>query len=100
MKILITGYNGFLGRHLIRKLKCFKEQYDIDYLSVGGTHLSNLGIKSIYDLKEITYIGFTSVIFNLFKIKKKIDETVKKIIEYRKYNPPNHCIDDLHKIDP
>ncbi len=69
-----------LASTVISKLK--ENHSDIDYLSVGGIHLSNLGIKSIYDIKEITYIGFTSVIFNLFKIKKKIDETVNKIIEY------------------
>ena len=34
---------------------------DIEYLSVGGEHLKTLGIKSIYDLKEITYLGFTKV---------------------------------------
>ncbi len=56
---------------------------NIDYLSVGGTHLNKLGIKSIYDLKEITYIGFTSVFINLFKIRSKINETVKKIIEFK-----------------
>ena len=55
---------------------------NIKYLSVGGLHLNKLGIKSIYDLKEITYIGFTSVILNLFKIRNKINETVKKIIEF------------------
>ncbi len=49
---------------------------------MGGTHLNKLGIKSIYDLKEITYIGFTSVIFNIFKIRNKIKETVNKIIEF------------------
>ena len=38
--------------------------------------------KSIYDLKEITYLGFTNVILNIFKIKKKINETVKAIIDY------------------
>ena len=54
---------------------------NVEYLSVGGENLKSLGIKSIYDLKEITYLGFTNVIFNLFK-KKKINETVKAIIEY------------------
>ena len=39
---------------------------DIEYLSVGGEHLKTLGIKSIYDLKEITYLGFTKVIFPQF----------------------------------
>ena len=47
------------------------------------THLNSLGIKSIYDLKEVTYIGFTSVLLNIFKIKKKINETVEKIIEFK-----------------
>ena len=36
--------------------KIMQTNSNIEYLSVGGTHLSSLGIKSIYDLKEITYI--------------------------------------------
>ena len=71
-----------LASTVIKKLK--KKHSDIEYLSVGGSHLNSLGIKSIYDLKEITYIGFTSVILNLFKIRNKINETVKQII---KFNP-------------
>ena len=70
-----------LASKVVSKLK--QSNPDIEYLSVGGTHLSSLGIKSIYNLKEITYIGFTSVLLNIFKIKKKIDETVNKIIEFK-----------------
>ena len=69
-----------LASKVISKLK--QKHSNIDYLSVGGVHLNKLGIKSIYDLKEITYIGFTSVIINLFKIRNKIKETVNKIIEF------------------
>ncbi len=69
-----------LASTIISKLN--QKHPNIEYLSVGGTHLNKLGIKSIYDLKEITYIGFTSVIFNIFKIKNKIKETVNKIIEF------------------
>ena len=57
---------------------------DLEYLSVGGAHLTSLGIKSIFDLKKITYMGFTSVLLNIFKIKKKINQTVDEII---KFNP-------------
>ena len=61
----------------------FKENNpDIEYLSVGGQHLNSLGIKSIFNLKEITYIGFTSVLLNIFKIKNKINKTVDEIINY------------------
>jgi len=71
-----------LAATIISRLKLLNPE--IQYLSVGGTHLKNLGIKSIYDLKEITYLGFTSVLFNIFKIKSKINKTVEEII---KFNP-------------
>ena len=70
-----------LASIVISKLK--QSNTNIEYMCVGGPHLNSLGIKSIYDLKEVTYIGFTSVFLNLFKIKKKINETVDKIIEFK-----------------
>ncbi len=69
-----------LASKVISDLK--KINQNIEFLSVGGEHLQSLGIKSIYDLKEITYLGFTNVILNIFKINKKINETVKSIIDY------------------
>jgi len=69
-----------LASKVISDLK--KINPNLDYLSVGGENLKSLGIKSIYDLKEITYLGFTNVILNLFKINKKINQTVKAIIDY------------------
>jgi len=71
-----------LASTVISRLKL--ENPEIEYLSVGGTHLKNLGIKSIYNLKEITYLGFTSILFNVFKIKSKINKTVEEIV---KFNP-------------
>jgi lipid-A-disaccharide synthase len=71
-----------LASLVISKLK--KENSNIEYLSVGGSYLKSLGIKSIFDLKDITYLGFTSVLLNIFKIKKKIDYTVDEIV---KFNP-------------
>ena len=69
-----------LASTVVAKLK--QNHSDIEYLSVGGPYLNSYGVKSIYDLKEITYIGFTSVILNIFKIRNKINITVKKIIEF------------------
>ncbi|MDA7471859.1 lipid-A-disaccharide synthase [Candidatus Pelagibacter ubique] len=71
-----------LASTVISKLKI--NNPNIEYLSVGGTHIKKLGIKSIFDLKEITYLGFTSVLFNIFKIRKKINKTVEEIL---KFNP-------------
>ena len=71
-----------LASIVVSKLK--QTNPKINYSCVGGTHLNSLGLKSIFDLKEITYIGFTSVLFNIFKIKNKISNTVDEII---KFNP-------------
>ena len=71
-----------LASTIISKLK--KQNSNIEFLSVGGSYLGSLGIKSIFDLKDITYLGFTSVLFNIFKIRKKINDTVDEII---KFNP-------------
>jgi lipid-A-disaccharide synthase len=79
---IITGEpsGDKLASEIISKLKL--QNSNIEYLSVGGEHLNNLGIKSIYDLKDITYLGFTSVLFNIFNIKKKINKTVDEIIKF------------------
>ena len=71
-----------LASKVIDKIK--NSNFDIEYLSVGGEYLKALGIKSLYDLKEITYLGFTKVLLNVFRIKRKINETVDEII---KFNP-------------
>jgi len=71
-----------LASTVVSKLKV--KNPDIEYLSVGGAHLKKLGVVSIFDLKDITYLGFTSVLLNIFKIRNKINKTVDEII---KFNP-------------
>jgi len=70
-----------LASKIIAKLKGSRS--DIEYLSVGGEHLEALGIKSLYDLREVTYLGFTRVLLNAFKIKSKINITVKEILKFK-----------------
>ncbi len=69
-----------LASKVISKLQ--KNNPNVEYSCVGGTFLNSIGIKSIFDLKEITYIGFTSVLLNIFKIKNKINKTVEEIIRF------------------
>jgi len=71
-----------LASTVVEKLKT--QNPKIEFLSVGGVHIKKLGIKSIFDLQEITYLGFTSVLFNILKIKNRINQTVDEII---KFNP-------------
>ena len=66
-----------LASTVISKLKI--ENPDIEYLSVGGTHIKKLGIQSIFDLKDITYLGFTSVLLIFLKLKKKLIKLLMKL---------------------
>ena len=70
-----------LASKVIENLK--RLEPNIEYLSVGGENLKKISIRSIYDLKEITYLGFTNVILNILKIKKKINDTVKAIENFK-----------------
>ena len=69
-----------LAAKVISKLKI--KDPSINYLCLGGEELKSLGINSISNLREVTYLGFTRVLLNLFTIKRKINETVKKILEF------------------
>ena len=71
-----------LASKVISKVQQSKN--NIEYLCVGGDNLNSLGISSIFELKEITYMAFTDVFLNIFKIRNKIKKTVDEII---KFNP-------------
>ena len=81
---ILTGEpsGDYLASTVISKLK--QSNPNIEYSCVGGAHLNSIGIKSIFDLREITYIGFTSVLFNIIKISNRINKTVEEVI---KFNP-------------
>ena len=66
-----------LAAKVISKLKI--KDPNISYLCLGGEELKSLGINSISNLNEVTYLGFTRVLLNILKIKRKINETAKKI---------------------
>ena len=69
-----------LAAEVIKDIK--KTKSDIEFLSVGGQHLNSIGVKSIFNQKDITYMAFTDIILNIFKIKKKINETTRKILDF------------------
>ena len=70
-----------LASKVISKLQ--KIEPNIKYLSLGGENLKAIGIESIFNINEVTYLGFTRVLLNVFKIKKKINETASKILEFK-----------------
>ena len=105
-----------LAAEVIKNLK--KINQNIEYLGVCGSNLKTLGIKTIFDQKDITFLAFTDVILNFFKIKKKLNQTVEQIINFnpdilftvdspdfslrvsKKVKKINHNIKTIHFIAP
>jgi UDP-2-acetamido-2,6-beta-L-arabino-hexul-4-ose reductase len=78
LKILISGYNGFLGRHLIRKLKCLKKEYDIDFLTKADFESNKL----------IKKISPNDIIFHFAGVNRDINED----IVFKKNNSINELL--------
>ena len=70
-----------LASEVVKKIIDFDK--NINFLGVCGKHLKALGINSIFDQNEITYLAFSDIILNIFKIRKKINQTVDEIIKFQ-----------------
>jgi lipid-A-disaccharide synthase len=79
---IITGETSGdkIGSLVIKKLK--KKNLDIQFLAIGGENIKSEKIDCIFDIKDISYMGFIDVLKNIFSIKAKINLTVKKILEF------------------
>jgi lipid-A-disaccharide synthase len=59
-----------------------KKNPNIKFLAIGGENIKFSNVNCIFDISEISYMGFIDVIRNIFNIKNKINLTVKKILEF------------------
>ena len=65
MKILISGHNGFVGKHLLRRLKCQETNYDIEFLT-------RLDFESVDNL--VSKISPNDIIFHFAGVNRDISE--------------------------
>jgi nucleoside-diphosphate-sugar epimerase len=63
MKILITGSEGYIGQHLVKKLRI------VDTLDINGNLIYKIDIRNQFDIDEEYNYGFQ---FSHTKIKAKI----------------------------
>ncbi len=84
-KIFIVAGETSGDTHSSNLVKHIKEILPaIEISGIGGSYLQNENVDLIHNYEEINYIGFSSVIKNLPKIKKILSETVNHI---KKTNP-------------
>ncbi len=68
-----------LGAELAKKLKKYRQ--NINFIGVGGDKLQAQGLKTLFDMKEISVMGFGDVIKNIPKLLWRIEQIVKYILQ-------------------
>lgn len=66
---------------VINKIK--KKYSNINFLAIGGTNIKAENVNCIFDIKEISYMGFIDVFKNIFKLMNRYNYTIKKILEFK-----------------
>lgn len=69
----------FIGGKLIKKIQLLNP--DIEFHGIGGEHMMQSGIRSLFPMKEISIMGFLEVLPKILHIKKLIKKTVRSIID-------------------
>ncbi|MDO4975043.1 MAG: lipid-A-disaccharide synthase, partial [Alphaproteobacteria bacterium] len=67
----------FLGACVLQELQKYS---DFEIFGVGGNLMKTKGLKSLFDIKEISVGGLVEVIPHIFHIKTLINKTVNDII--------------------
>lgn len=81
MKIfLIAGEpsGDLLGSKLIKEIKSRNEK--VEFVGVGGKLMQAEGLASIFDMHELSIMGFAEVLPRLCRLIKLINQTAQKII--------------------
>ena len=79
MIFIIAGEpsGDFLGASVVRILK----EKNIEISGVGGKLMENAGMRSLFDIKEISVGGIVEIIPHILKIKKLIKKTADEILK-------------------
>lgn len=67
-----------LGAALIRALR--RQRPDLRFSAVGGSHMAEEGVPSLFPLGELAIIGFAAIVKSLPAILRRISETADAVV--------------------
>ena len=96
-----------LGSSLIQGLKKVYSR-EIDFQGIGGPLMKENGLKELYNMNEISVMGFSEVLPKIFQILKIINSIVKYVEAWKPdliitIDSPDFCLrvaKKIKKIDP
>jgi lipid-A-disaccharide synthase len=71
----------YLGGMLMDGIRKLSRQ-DVEFFGIGGQYMQKAGLREFFSINELSIIGIFEVVGKIFHVKKLIDRTVEKIIDY------------------
>jgi lipid-A-disaccharide synthase len=72
-----------LGAKLIRQIRAEISGEEVKFVGVGGKMMEKEGFSSIFDMNELSVMGFFEILPHLFKILRRIDQVAAEIIKQK-----------------
>lgn len=76
MIICAEKSGDLLGANLMESLKQEAPEYDIEFIGVGGSAMRDAGLKSLFPISDIAFMGILEIIPHLKLILKRIKQVV------------------------
>lgn len=70
-----------LGADIIRALRA--DGCDVELRGVGGRHLEELGLKSLFDAQEVALMGLSAIVRDLPRLLRRISQTAREIATWK-----------------
>ena len=92
-----------IGARLMRALRVVRS--DLTFAGIGGTAMAALGFESLFPMRDLAVMGLVEVLPKLFKLNRRIKETVADIAARRPdvvvtIDAPGFTLRVLRKIAP
>lgn len=92
-----------LGSKIMKSLKNNNKGVSIDFVGIGGEKMEKEGLKSIFPMHDLSLMGFFEVLPKIFHLLKRINQTVKEIINQKPdliltIDSPDFCFKVMEKL--
>lgn len=73
----------FIGSTLIKSFKLIQSEHhiNIEFKGLGGPLMQSQGLTSLFNIDQLSLMGFIEILPKLFKLKKLINQTVEHITQ-------------------
>lgn len=93
-----------LGGKLIAEIKSqFQDKSNLEFIGIGGTNMQEQGLQSIFDMNELSIMGFVEVVPHIAKLLSRISQTAEAIKKEKPdyvitIDSPDFCFRVMEKL--